>query len=554
MKSYKRIILCIVAAVTIMVGLTACSSKENPSYKELPETLSERAYVSKDGTELGDEDVLIPVDFYFDNLENTACLKHALSSERDFVGQLLATNDSFFTKEFVLEKHTEEERYHIVPANDKINLNDNDLYITNSTPESRLSDGILKMLFFDEESPLDTSHVSVIFTDLAEPEIVKTATEIRRNYLTKDSTYGFCMLSSCVSVGNDWFHSPVYIATTDESVKDISSEIGKVNVRNYTTLIFGPRSRISRYLAKLKSNLSKLECGNDKEEYNPLAYYMSDYRFHDHSFTVEDLNISYLTDVIRPDVYNRQELFDTKTIRLLEPVRSTLDAYLRPQVKELVYDEKVGKSLGVISGYNSWNQDFALNVQVEPRKMERSSVYFVDLKELTNGEVQIDFPDELKDSEQWDTGQDVAVYTLGALSCYVDIPKAQEHPELGLTWNELQLERADLFFQKRLVSGNSISVISNNAYDEEINNIYLTVPVYEIVMRDNYVTDWVSERDASSQKMDEGTGTRNYIQFYSALSHVDSENTKGEILYSDAVKYTWAKVGSINILIRELWG
>lgn len=553
MKLYKRIISCLVA-VTLMFGFTACSGKEKPSYKELPETLSKGAYVAEGGTEIGDEDLLIPVDFYFDNLENTACLKRMLSSDRDFVGQLLATNDTFSTKEFVLEKRPGEERYHIVPTNDKINLNDKELYITNSTPESRLSDGILKMLFFDEESPLDTSHVSVIFTDLAEPEIVATATEIRRNYLTTDSTYGFCMISSYVPVGNDWFNSPVYIATTDESAKDISSEISKVNVRNYTTLIFGPRSRISRYLAKLKSNLSKMECGNDKEEYNPLAYYMSDYRFHDHTFTVEDLNIPYLTDLDRPDTYNRQELFETKTIRLTEPMRPTLDSYLRPQVKELVYDAKTGNSMGLFSGYNTLNQDFALNVQVEPRKMDQTSVYFVDLKELSNGEVQIDFPEELKNSEQWNTGQDVAVYTLGDLSSYVAVPKAQEHPELGLSWDELQLERADLFFQKRQVSGNSISVISNNAYDEKINDIYLTVPVYEIVMRDNYVMDWVSERDASSPKTDEGTGTRNYILFYSALSHVNSENTKEEILYSDAVRYTWAKVGSINFLISDLWG
>lgn len=554
MKAYKRIISCLVAMVTLMFFLTACSSKVTPNYKELPETLPEGAYAAEYGTDIGDEDLLIPVDFYFDNLENTACIKHALSSERDYVGQLLATNNTFSTKEFILEKRPEEERYHIIPTNDTINLNDKGLYITNSTLESRLSDGILKMLFFDEESPLDTSHVSVVFTDLSEPEIVTTATEIRKKYLTADSTYGFCMISSCVSVGNDWFHSPVYIATSKESAKDISSEILKVSVRNYTTLIFGPRSRISRYLNKLKSNLSKMECGNEKETYNPLAYYMSDYRFHDHTFTVEDLSFSFLTDVVRPDTYNRQELFETKTIRLTEPKRPILDSYLRPQVKELVYDEKAGKSLGFISGYNFWNQDFALNVQVKPRKMERTSVYFVDLKELANGEVQIELPEELKDSERWSTDQDIAVYTLGDLSSYVAVQKAQEHSDLGLAWDQLQLERADLYFQKRHVSGNSISVISNNAYDEEIDDIYLTVPVYEIVMRDNYVTDWASERDASNAKTDEGTGTRNYIQFYSALSRVNSENTKEEILYSDAVKYTWAKVGSINFLISDLWG
>ena len=551
MKLYKRIISSLLAIVTLIIILTGCSGKTTPNYNELPETLPEGAYVAEFGTDIGDEDLLIPVDFYFDNLENTACIKHALSSGRDYIEQLLATNNTFSKREYVLEKRPEEERYHIVPINDKINLNDEELYITNSTSASRLSDGILKMLFFDEESPLDTSHVSVIFTDLSEPDIVTTATEIRKKYLTTDSTYGFCMISSCISVGNDWFNSPVYIATSNESTKDISSEIRKVNIRNYTTLIFGPRSRISRYLAKLKSNLSSMECGNDKETYSTLAYYMSDYRFHDHTFTVEDLNISYLTDV---DTYNRQDLFGTKTIRLTEPNRPVLDSYLRPQVKELVYDEKAGKSLGLFSGYNSWNQDFALNVQVKPRKMERTSVYFVDLKELANGEVEINFPEELKDSEQWNADQDVAVYTLGDLSSYVAVPKAQEHPERELSWDELQLERADLYFQKRHVSGNSISVISNNAYDEEIHDIYLTVPVYEIVIRDNYVTDWVSERDISNPKTDEGTGTRNYIQFYSALSRVNSENTKDEILYSDAVKYTWAKVGSINFLIRDLWG
>ena len=116
-------------------------------------------------------------------------------------------------------------------------------------------------------------------------------------------------------------------------------------------------------------------------------------------------------------------------------------------------------------------------------------------------------------------------------------------------------ERIERFFKHISVEGGKLNVISNNTDEGGIGEVYMTVPVYQVVLRKNCVSNAIDKLayvpGNENSSADRLSKTFNIRQFYCNLYDVDSENSEDHY-YTDETIVERSQIGTINILITDI--
>ena len=221
----------IMLTCSMLIGFSGCSGK-------LPQSFPNMNY----STDVQDDENknidITPVNFYFDNIENTKAINYNSLIPSSFMQSVISTNRSTFTTT----------DYHLELKDGKYNIAENEkpledlylsdeFYIDKSNSETRESSGILNLLFNEEEPQIDMDTVNLIFTDLSEKDIDKVARNIRETYLLSEE-YNVCVLTVSMQTKEDY--QPFYVCTGNNSIIEVNAD--GLDKRFYYLIMLGPTS------------------------------------------------------------------------------------------------------------------------------------------------------------------------------------------------------------------------------------------------------------------------------------------------------------------------
>lgn len=565
MKRKKGII--VLLSAIFMMSISGCA-KNIPS--SFPDINNEESGSSDPPVDI------TPVNFYFDNIENTKAIKYSGSVVTGgFMKSVIDTNRSTFaTTDYHLE--LDNEKYAICESTHPLEDEylSEEFYITDSNENTRNNPGILNLLFSEDEHNINMDEINVIFTDLSEKDIDKAARQIRDKYLSSEE-YNVCLLAISMEIEKDY--QPFYISTGNNKIIKVDENIEN---RFYYLIMLGPTAKVSAYIHCLKANLGDKSSGRLIEGGD---YDITDYDYIQHQFNVEDdLNtdsISYYDAnyafsalyADSPDIpksteptsdnENAEEETTTTTVVTTEPQYKDeneeaykthiirLDSksdYYKQDIWHLSYNKNSTDDIDLTpKGYQGNSLDFSLQANMDlASSLSNKRIHYITLDKKSDGSiVYIGLPDSKKISKEdvffaLGTEEDVQVYSVQDDS-----------------WIQLDSTRKSRFFKEFTTKSGRLSIISDNTDEGGISNIYITVPVYQIVVRKNYTPKWIDSRayviGQEHNGLDRYRKTYNLRQFYSMLFGVNIENKENDI-YVDEVKMERNIIGYIRILITDI--
>ena len=516
---------------------------------------------------------ITPVNFYFDNIENTKAIKYSSLIASGFMKSVINTNRSTFsTTDYHLELKNGK---YVVTENSQpiedVYLSDS-FYISESTEATRKNSGIMNLLFNEEKSSVNMDEVNVIFTDLSEKDIDKAARQIQETYLASEE-YNVCMLS--ISMETKEEYDPFYISAGNSNV--IKVDVKGLHDRFYYLIMLGPTAEVSAYTHCLKANL------NEGRLINNADYYITDYDYIQHEFSVEDdLNIDSISycdansafDVIYSETLESQEttqepatntditetttsnitttteylyknenerLYKTHIIRL-----DSLSDYNKQDIWHLQYNKKNTDGVHLDpKGYQGDSLDFSLQVNMDlSSSLSENKLHYITLDKKSDGSITYTGLPETGSINNND-----AFFALGSEE---DVQVYSIHEEI---WTQLNPERISRFFKEFTTNNGRLNIISDNTDEGGIHDLYIVVPVYQIVVRKNYTPKWIDGRayiiGQDHNGLDRYRKTNNLRQFYCMLFGINIENKEDDI-YVDETKIEKNRIGYVRILITDI--
>ena len=566
---YRKGIIVILSAI-FMVSVSGCTNNIPSAFPD----------ISSEESDSGDSNVdITPVNFYFDNIENTKAINYNSLIASSFMKSVISTNRSTFaTTDYHLE--LEKDKYVIrentQPLED-VYLSES-FYITDSNETTRNGSGILNLLFNEDESAVNMDEVNVIFTDLSEKDIDKAARRIRDIYLASEE-YNVCLLA--VSMETEKGYQPFYISTGNNNI--IKVDAGGIDSRFYYLIMLGPTAEVSAYVHCLKANLS------DSRPIEGSDYYITDYDYIQHQFNVEDdLNtdsISYYDanyafsalyadspDIPKSaEVSGESENAEEKTTTTEEMTTTTviysepdykdenekaykthiirLDShsdYYKQDIWHLRYNKKNTDGIDLNpKGYRGNSLDFSLQVNMDlSYSLSDKRIHYLTLDKKSDGSiVYIGLPDSKM------INKDDAFFALGTEE------DVQVYSVQNDRWTQLDSNRISRFFKEFTTKSGRLSIISDNTDEGGISDLYITVPVYQIVVRKNYTPKWIDSRayviGQDHNGLDRYRKTYNLRQFYCMLFGINIENKENDI-YVDETLVERNIIGYIRVLITDI--
>lgn len=568
----RRLCLFLLSCAVVLI-FPGCSESIPKNFPDIVE--------SDTATEASGFDIT-PVNFYFDNIENTKAIKYSSLIASSFMKSVINTNRSTFsTTDYHLE--LENGKYVITENSQPIEdvyLSDS-FYISESTEATRKNSGIMNLLFNEDNSSVNMDEVNVIFTDLSEKDIDKAARLIRETYLASEE-YNVCLLS--ISMETKEAYDPFYITASNNNVIKVDAK--GLNDRFYYLIMLGPTAEVSAYVHCLKANL------NEGRLIKNADYYITDYDYIQHEFSVEDdLNtdsISYCdanaafdalyseylesqettqapaanTDTTKTTTSNtttettslsttttsecsykdeNEVLFKTHIIRL-----DSLSDYYKQEVWHLKYNKKNTDGVHLDPrGYQGNSLDFSLQVNMDlSSSLRDKKIHYITLEQKSDGSIIYTGLPGTRDINNTDaffafgSEEDVKVYSI------------RED-----TWTQLNPERISRFFKEFTTEDGRLNIISDNTDEGGIHNLYIVVPVYQIVVRKNYTPNWIDGRayiiGQDHNGLDRYRKTNNLRQFYCMLFGINIENKENDI-YVDETKVEKNRIGYVRILISDI--
>ena len=559
----------IMLTIVMLTALSGCS-------KELPTTFPYSNYNPTD-TAIDDSNVdITPVNFYFDNIENTKAISYDSLISSGFMQSVISTNRSTFsTTDYHLE--LDHGKYSIA-ENDKpledVYLTDS-FYISDSDISSRESSGILNLLFNDENSTVNMDVVNVIFTDLSEKDIDKAARKIRETYLSSEE-YNICVLT--VSMKTKKKYQPFYICTGNNSVIKVDAD--GLDNRFYYLIMLGPTSKVAAYVHCLKANIKESRLVGNSD------YYITDYDYIQHTFNVEDdinyesisypdANIAFsnlytseleiestsevaptsteeTTTISTEDTMDttttgvlfkneNEEKFKTHIIRL-----DSMKDYFKQDIWHLKYNKKNTDGL-VLSpkGYDGKSLDFSLQANMDlAASLPNKNIHYISLEKKSDGSVTYNgFP-------ATDTiGKDDMFFAFGAEE------EVKFYQVSNNEWKQLSDDRVSRFLKEYSTDNGRLSIISDNTDEGGISEVYIVVPVYQVVVKKNYTPKWIDSRayiiGQDFNGLDRYRKTYNLRQFYCLLFGINIENKEDDIYVDEAI-IERSVIGYSRILITNI--
>lgn len=559
----------IMLAIVMLTTLIGCS-KELPSI--FPDFNSNTSTMVNDD---GDIDIT-PVNFYFDNIENTKAICYDSLITSGFMQSVISTNRSTFsTTDFHLK--LDQGKYSIA-ENDKpledVYLEDS-FYISNSDISSRESPGILNLLFNDESSMVNIDVVNVIFTDLSEKDIDKVARKIRESYLSCEE-YNICVLT--VSMKTKENYQPFYVSTGNNSIIKVDAD--GLDNRFYYLIMLGPTSKVASYVHCLKANIKESRLVGNSD------YYITDYDYIQHTFNVEDnlnfesisnpdanlafsnlygyeletestsqvvltsteettttstVNTTNLTTTGALFENDNEKTFKTHIIRL-----DSMKDYYKQDIWHLKYNKKNTDGLDLSpKGYNGKSLDFSLQANMDlAASLPNKNIHYISLEKKSDGSIIYNgFPPTNSISENdmffaFGAEEEVKFYQIS-----------------DNEWEQLSEDRISRFFKEYSTDNGRLSIISDNTDEGGISEVYIVVPVYQVVVKKNYTPKWVDSRayiiGQDFNGLDRYRKTYNLRQFYCLLFGINIENKENDI-YVDETIIERSVIGYSRILITNI--
>ncbi len=611
MKHIKRILI-ILSCITL-IGMTGCSN-QLPEYFPDSEQKNSQDTASDSSVSLESAVDITPVNFYFDNIENTKLISYDSVITSGFIQAVINTNrSSFATTDYHLE--LDNNTYSITrneqPLEDTY-LTD-DFYINNSTTKSRENPGILNLLFDETNPQVNMDAVNVIFTDLSEKNIDKVARTIREKYLSSEE-YNACVIA--VSMKTQDKFQPFFISTSNNNIIEVGSQ--KLENRFYYLIMLGPTSKLSAYIHCLKANL------NNSRPAEGTDYYITDYDYTQHTFDIEeDLDRSNFISTRIPDftqssnisgslsssentavskatqetvsapekdmtaqrpaenntatnnvadttaikeeqssqqassspseavttplttafLSENEQLFRTYTIRLDEAE----DDYLKKKVWHLVYNKNsTGDESLSPKGYGSNSLDFSLQADLDlSNSLNGKNIHYISMAKKADGTVIYEgFPDTTTNIDTNDV-----FFSFGADD------EVKFYQPSGEEWVQLDNKRVKSLIKEVSTDSGHLSIISNNSDEGNTKSLYITVPVYQIVVKKNFTPEWIDKRayvvGQDSNGLDRYRKTSNLRQFYCLLFGINIENRDGDFFVDETIMER-NSIGYVRILITNL--
>lgn len=557
--------LCLVLlSCAVILGFSGCSERIPKNFPDI---------VESDIVNEASDFNITPVNFYFDNIENTKAIKYNSLIASSFMKSVINTNRSTFsTTDYHLE--LENGKYVITENSQPIEdvyLSDS-FYISESTETTRNNSGIMNLLFNEENSSVNMNEVNVIFTDLSEKDIDKAARLIRETYLASEE-YNVCLLS--ISMETKETYDPFYISAGNNNVIKVDAK--GLDDRFYYLIMLGPTAEVSAYIHCLKANL------NEGRLIKNADYYITDYDYMQHEFSVEDdLNtdsISYCdansafyalysenlesqetaqepaanTDTTETTASNitttteypykdeNEALFKTHIIRL-----DSLSDYYNQDIWHLKYNKKNTDGIHLDpKGYQGDSLDFSLQVNMDlSSSLSDKKIHYITLDKKSDGSIiYTGLPEtgNISDTDAFfalGSEEDVQVYSIRK-----DI------------WTQLNSERMSRFFKEFTTDYGRLNIISDNTDEGGIHNLYIVVPVYQIVVRKNYTPKWIDGRayiiGQDHNGLDRYRKTNNLRQFYCMLFGINIENKENDIYVNDTVMERNI-IGYVRVLLTDI--
>lgn len=603
MKHIKRILI-ILSCITFM-GMTGCSTSL-PEYFPDSELQNQQDMSSDSSVSLESTVDITPVNFYFDNLENTKLISYDSVITSGFIQAVINTNrSSFSTTDYHLELNNNN-IYSIVrneqPLEDTY-LTD-DFYINKSSAESRKNSGIMNLLFDEVNPQINMNAVNLIFTDLSEKNIDKVANTIRKKYLSSEE-YNACIIA--ISMKTKDKYQPFFISTSNNNIIEVNSQ--KLDNRFYYLIMLGPTSKLSAYIHCLKANL------NNSRPAEGTDYYITDFDYIQHSFDIEEdldrnnfisnyipevngssdsllseeTTISKATQTANPSEKDmtvqrpsesvattsdsikdeqttqqtstlpsseivttpfttifsneNEKLFKSYTIRLDE----TEDDYLKNKIWHLTYNKKsIGNEPLSPKGYGSDSLDFSLQADLDLSKsLEGKNVHYISMSKKADGTIIYEgFPNEVENIDDNDV-----FFSFGADE------EIKFYQPSDNKWVELDKKRIKSLIKEISTGYGHLNIISNNADEGNTRSLYITVPVYQIVVKKNFTPEWIDKRayvvGQDSNGLDRYRKTSNLRQFYCLLFGINIENRAGDFFVNKTLMER-NSIGYVRILITNL--
>lgn len=495
-----------------------------------------------------DEDnrMMYTTNFYFDNTENTRCIDIFNGGKTlPFMNAVaVSNNNGNYSKEYKMEKG-KDGLYKLTEGNVLIEnayYND-DFYILNSNEKSKEGPGILRLIYGDNKeiknSPLDKNAVSVVFTDLSEPNLNNVAKIIKEKYI--NDNYGICIVGVDLPIDTDNVNYPFYISSTTGKIIDFQPAYVKSEVksRKYYLIITGPVSPLAAYVHSLKFNLQNNNDLKEGTDYSFSNFYIQEYNFSKESLYTEQ----FLSD-------NPTKIEDDKLMKDNIKVNNSFSKYTYRLDYDEFYDDnkdcfhyiyshdKNIRGLSHKEGYSSKAYDFSLHtaLNIDPNietndVANKKRVKYVSMDK--NGKFSLDSSSNLSKSDK-----NILYYSFGEPVIYY----AEDN-----TWKMMDEKRKRRFFHKIDISNGELSIISDNTDEGGIENLYIKVPVYQVIVEDNFAPAWVEEysfsgADDQGRIGDIASKTHNFRNFYSTIFGLTVENTT-QSQYTNATKQSKVVIG-----------
>ena len=356
-------------------------------------------------------------------------------------GSLKDSPESFYVRpdlnQFTLEKRTKSGMLHLftdaVKQENPAGFHDN---TEETSPEELPSEENVPV---DEEIPADSidffdpDALNVMFTDLSEPNLAYMGENIF-NYYTSDNKYSACLLALPISVNDG---EDIYFQGKDNALQ-LTNKLSSKN-RIYYLLMTGPSAKLVTFIKKLSNNLEVSEKMKKNKD-----YYISDLTFTIENFDKET-DVTFLKADSKPEFSSLtgNDVFENVSVRLERKTDrdSKFDAGSIFRDVMLEYRYQHTDSSYAVKGYQNANTlDFALNLDLD--------------KEVRNREM---IPDTTE-----------LFYVFGKPVVYY-----QNSENVWIEMDPVHKERFFKVFPEEQDNGTHLTIINDNADECDIHNLLL---------------------------------------------------------------------------------
>ena len=586
----KKKLLLMISAASIMLTSVGCGSI--PTDFPIP-NLRRDIPVGTDG-----RDSVEDVNFFFDNIGNIAAIDKTGNRIEELMSGLSSVHSRSFQEHlYLLNENAPKKQFDFTESEETLySAWKNDSIIIASSEEIRKQDGILKRVCLDDDSPLDLSEVNVIATDLSERNIIGTAKAFYDKWLSDSRLgYGIRILMVNTVLKNDY--KPFYVYDGPESIACVSPNIkdkGSPLTRHLYLVMVGPAEKINHYCDQLEKNLpNKARYRISPKASEGMVLEIENDLFWDGTLPEEvivsedeaDTNETATDLEMSPDEYDAADFalpvgfaanafldsskkaegisddFRKNTIRL-----SYLNDY---QDRDILHFEYTSKDP---NGRDEWgfgalaDKDAGsisdLGTMLMDKSFDCSLFLSLNFKRLADkGNLRYVTMKKSRDDYKYEGLPENGLLKNGEKYFAICPPEEIEFSKIGKqdgkrTWVPLSPEEKEYLIRETTTEKGMLNIITNHSDESGISELFITAPVYQILVREDNPPKWITESNytpgtATDPQVKPLSQTFDLNKFYSQIYGVDATRFEGEGTDKDLLEKE-SKVGTIAVLITNL--